>query len=87
MEDVILNSGKGSRMGNITSMQPKCPTKISDKETILSRQLNMLCELGIKDIVITTGYLKQKIIDYCETLKLPLNIKYVFILFIVREIL
>ena len=77
MEAVILNSGKGSRMGNITSMQPKCLTKISDKETILSRQLNMLCELGIKDIVITTGYLKQKIIDYCETLKLPLNIKYV----------
>ena len=77
MKALILNSGLGSRMGVLTTEHPKCMTDISEDETILSRQLNLLYKSGIKDVVITTGYFDSVLINYCKSLKLPLNITYV----------
>ena len=77
MKALILNSGLGSRMGVLTSEHPKCMTEISAKETILSRQLNILSEAGIKDVVITTGYYDSVLVEYCESLDLPLNFTFV----------
>ena len=77
MKALILNSGLGSRMGVLTSEHPKCMTEISSRETILSRQLNMLVSAGIKDVVITTGYYDSALIAYCNSLDLPLNIVFV----------
>ena len=77
MKALILNSGLGHRMGDITKTHPKCMTGIPGGETILSRQLKLLCDTEIKDVVITTGYFDQILIDYCNSLKLPLNIKFV----------
>ena len=77
MKAIILNSGIGSRMGNLTSDKPKCMTQIMENETILSRQLKMMAEYEIKDIIITTGYLSNEIIDYCNSLELPLNYTFV----------
>lgn len=77
MKALILNSGLGSRMGALTSEHPKCLTEISFKETILSRQLKLLKEEGVDDIVITTGYYDQVLIHYCNSLDLNLNISFV----------
>jgi len=77
MKALILNSGLGSRMGKITSTHPKCMTLIDNNETIISRQLYLLKESGVKDIIITTGYLKEILKEYCNNLKLDLNITYV----------
>ena len=44
MKALILNSGFGHRMGDITKNHPKCMTEISNKETILSRQLRLIAE-------------------------------------------
>ena len=55
MKALILNSGCGSRMGVLSAKCPKCMTKISVRETILSCQLQMLSEVGITQVVITTG--------------------------------
>lgn len=77
MKALILNSGLGSRMGEITKVHPKCMTDIPGDETILSRQLRLLSEIGVDDIIITTGYYDQVLIDYCNGLNLPLNIKFV----------
>ena len=77
MRAIILNSGRGSRMGSLTAAQPKCMTEISDSETILSRQLTMLAEAGITDVVITTGAFSGELISYCDNLGLPLDIKFV----------
>ncbi|MCR4883342.1 MAG: phosphoenolpyruvate mutase [Clostridiales bacterium] len=55
MKALILNSGTGSRMGDITRTHPKCMTEIGGGETILSRQLRLLSEAGVRDMVITTG--------------------------------
>jgi len=66
MQALILNSGTGSRMGNPT--KPKCLTKLNTSETILSRQLRQLCELGVRDVIITTG--RYELQEYCKNLPL-----------------
>lgn len=55
MKALILNSGLGSRMGDLTATHPKCMTVVCDGETILERQIRLLARCGISDIVMTTG--------------------------------
>lgn len=77
MKALILNSGMGTRMGVLTSEQPKCMTEISATETILSRQLHQIVYSGIKQVVITTGYYDKVLESYCEQLDLPLEYTFV----------
>ena len=77
MKALILNSGLGSRMGVLTSEHPKCMTEISPMQTILSRQLKMLAEAGITEVVITTGYFDAVLVQYCNSLALPLHFTFV----------
>ncbi len=77
LKALILNSGLGSRMGLLTDEKPKCMTKISEDETILSRQLRLLSLAGISEVIMTTGYCEQVLVDYCHSLHLPLNITFV----------
>ncbi len=77
MKALILNSGLGHRMGVLTSEHPKCMTEISTTETILSRQLKLIAACGIKEVVMTTGYYDQVLIDYCHSLELPLNLTFI----------
>lgn len=74
---IILNSGLGSRMGVLTSEHPKCMTEVSERETILSRQLQMLADAGIEDVLITTGYYDAVLVNYCNSLNLPLHFTFV----------
>ena len=77
MKALILNSGLGSRMGVLTSEHPKCMTEISAHETILSRQLKLIAEAGIEEVVITTGYYDGVLVNYCNSLDLPLHFTFV----------
>ncbi len=77
MKALILNSGLGHRMGTMTSNQPKCMTEISANETILSRQLQLLANAGISDVVITTGYHDDVLVKYCRSLEIIENITFV----------
>ena len=77
MKALILNSGLGSRMGIYTKEHPKCMTDVSNTDSILSRQLKLLVKVGITEVVMTTGYFDQVLIDYCDSLNLP--IKYSFV--------
>ena len=77
MKALILNSGLGSRMGVLTSEHPKCMTEISAHETILSRQLKLIAEAGIEEVVITTGYYDGVLVNYCNSLDLPLRFTFV----------
>ena len=78
MKALILNSGMGTRMGVYTSEHPKCMTELLGGETIISRQLRLLNECGIKDIVITTGYFNDVLMEYCNSLELPVNLTFVY---------
>jgi len=77
MKALILNSGLGSRMGVLTSEHPKCMTEISTHETILSRQLKMIADSGIEEVVMTTGYYDGVLVKYCQDLELPLHFTFV----------
>lgn len=77
MKALILNSGLGSRMGVLTKEHPKCMTDLSDKETVLSRQLALLKGAGITDVVITTGYYNEVLMEYCNSLQTGLNFTFV----------
>ena len=77
MKALILNSGLGTRMGVLTSEHPKCMTEVSPRETILSRQLSMLAETGVTEVVITTGLFDSVLVHYCQSLALPLHITFV----------
>lgn len=77
MKALILNSGLGHRMGVLTSEHPKCMTEISSKETILSRQLRLIKDAGITEVVMTTGYYNEILVKYCKSLEL--NLHYTFV--------
>ena len=77
MKALILNSGLGSRMGVLTSEHPKCMTEINHHDTILSRQLRQIADAGIEEVVITTGYYDGVLVNYCQSLNLPLHFTFV----------
>lgn len=77
MKALILNSGLGSRMGVLTSEHPKCMTEIAGHETILSRQLKQILDAGIEEVVMTTGAFDGVLVNYCQSLDLPLHITFV----------
>lgn len=77
MKALILNSGLGHRMGVLTSEHPKCMTEISTMETILSRQLKLIADAGIIEVVMTTGYFDKVLVNYCKSLELPLHYTFV----------
>lgn len=77
MKALILNSGLGSRMGIFTSEHPKCMTKVTSGETILSRQLRILEDTGIKEIIMTTGLFDEILVNYCKSLDLSLRFTFI----------
>lgn len=77
MKALILNSGMGHRMGILTSEHPKCMTEIYGTETILGRQLRLIAEAGISEVVMTTGYYEGILVDYCNSLHLPLHYQFI----------
>lgn len=60
---LLLNSGLGTRMGDEIQEHPRCMTKISDRETIISWQLKCLERIGVTDAVVTTGHLSDMLAD------------------------
>lgn len=68
MKALILNSGMGSRMGDLTRKYPKCMSELLPNETIVSRQLRLLDAYGVSRVVMTTGRFADELTDYCATL-------------------
>jgi len=77
MRALILNSGMGSRMGALTTEQPKCMTELLNGETIISRQLRLIVQCGIREVIITTGYYENILVEYCRSLELPITFTFV----------
>lgn len=77
MKALILNSGMGTRLGELTKDTPKCMTYISENETIISRQIRLLESVGIKNFLITTGPFEDKLIKYISSLNTSSKFEYV----------
>jgi len=58
MRAIILAAGRGSRMGGLTSDQPKCRTVLGGRE-LIDYQIDSISQSGIKNISIVTGYLSD----------------------------
>lgn len=79
MKALILNSGFGSRLMPLTKDKPKCMTQLINNDTILSLQLKYISLCGIKDVVITTGYEAEKLVDYGSKLGSQSGISVTFV--------
>lgn len=77
MHAIILNSGIGSRLGKYTQNNPKCMVKLYGEETILSYQLKLLKHAGISEVIISTGYMQEVLVEYVKSLELDMHITFV----------
>ncbi len=63
MKVVIMAGGRGTRIAELFPDIPK-PLVPVDGISILEREIRSLASQGFKDIILTVGYLANKIIDY-----------------------
>src|SRR3989344_2571784 len=78
MQAIIVAGGRGTRMSPLTTSIPKPMLKVGDKP-ILEHILNYLKKNGIKDIIISVGYLKNQIIsNFGNGSRLNLSIQYIY---------
>lgn len=52
---LLLNSGLGKRMGELTRDKPKCLIEIAEGMTVFDLQVDKLLACGVSDIIVTTG--------------------------------
>ena len=63
MKAIILAAGMASRLRPLTLHTPKCLLKVGER-TLLQRSMDALIGSGIREFVIVTGYLHEKIEDF-----------------------
>lgn len=63
MRAFIFNSGRGSRLGPLTAERPKALVPLLGDETLLSRQLRLLAAADVGEVVLSTGYRAQQIVQ------------------------
>lgn len=70
MRAVILAAGIGSRLGN---PYPKCLNKLPYGETLMERQIRILRECGIKEIIAVVGFKKELIMEHMPSIYYKYN--------------
>ncbi len=74
---VILAAGKGTRLTPLSIKYPKPLLPVCNKP-IMQYQIELMKEVGIKEIIIVVGHLKKEIINYfADGAKLGVKITYV----------
>ena len=63
MKTILMAGGRGTRIADLFPNIPK-PLIPVDGMPILEREIRSLASQGFKDIILTVGYLAEKIIDY-----------------------
>jgi len=74
---LLLNSGRGTRMGAETKEHPKCMCRLDDQDTIISWQIKLLCHCGVKEAVVTTGPFADMLQQHLESLHSGMRFHYV----------
>ncbi|MDF2842126.1 MAG: hypothetical protein K0R00_552 [Herbinix sp.] len=77
MKAIILNSGVGSRLGSYTKDKTKCMVTVKDDISIIQYQLELLKATGIQQVIITTGYMRDVLVDFINKISYGLEITYV----------
>ncbi|MEE1335011.1 phosphocholine cytidylyltransferase family protein [Methanobrevibacter sp.] len=77
MKCIILNSGMGTRLEELTENNPKSLVKLHNNETILSRAISIISNFEIDEFIITTGYLDDVLRNYIDVNFPDFNFTYV----------
>lgn len=93
MRAILLAAGMGTRLRPLTEHTPKSLIEVNGKP-LLERQIEALLEMGINEIIVVTGYLKEKF-DYLVdkyNVKLVHNDKYnlynnIYTMYLVKDYL
>lgn len=93
MRAILLAAGMGTRLRPLTFTTPKALVEV-DGQPMLERQVEFLKEIGVEEIVVVTGYLKDKF-EYLKEkygVKLIHNDKFdiynnIYTMYLVREYL
>lgn len=73
---VILAAGLGSRLGSMTQSMPKCMVEVGG-QSILSRAFENLERVGVRRVVIVTGYLHDALEAHTRDLRPTFQIEFV----------
>ena len=74
---VILVGGKGTRLRPLTLNTPKCMMNVQGR-TIAEHLFDLLKKYGTRDVILSTGYMKEKIKEhYGDGSRFGVNITYV----------
>lgn len=68
MKAIILAAGMGKRLRPHTDKLPKCLIKIKGRP-ILERQIGILRDCGVKDILVVSGFKFKKVKDFCRSFR------------------
>lgn len=74
---LLLNSGRGTRMGDETKEHPKCLCRLDGEDTIISWQVKLLAKCGVKEAVVTTGPFEDMLREHLESLNSGITFHYV----------
>ena len=74
---LLLNSGRGTRMGDETKTHPKCMTQLDAQDTIISHQVRLLTACGVTEAVVTTGPFAELLQEHLESLHSGMHFTYV----------
>lgn len=77
MKVIILNSGMGTRLEELTENNPKSMVGLFEDETIFSRAIKIISEFGIEEFIITTGYLSDVLKDYAADKFPDVNFRFI----------
>jgi choline kinase len=67
-EAIVLAAGSNRRMGELCNDKPKCLLPYKD-ETILGRIIRQLKENGVENVIVSVGYMKERIREYLKNIK------------------
>lgn len=77
MKALILAAGMASRLRPLTANTPKCLLKIGER-CLLQRSIDALIASGIDELVIVTGFLREKIESFVVSHYPNLKVTFIF---------
>lgn len=76
MKAIILAAGAAQRLRPLTDHTPKCLIALGP-QTILGQQLDGIKLVGIKDVIMVVGYLKEQIVSFTRRYYPDLNFTFI----------
>jgi choline kinase len=75
MKGIILAAGRGARLNGMAPDMPKCLTPLGG-ETLLSRNIRLLREAGVRDIVVVVGCAADAVRRTCSDVSFVENARF-----------